>query len=213
MPLALFETGNRPRPCPAVEYLSFENRSRGCVSLVPFSVVSASHVMLRLIQEKLDIAACVLKKTNKKLRTPDAGCLARCFRILKKTQTKKLFEIYKFRKQGGRIINQLQTSTGTRVKLSQKNEFFPGTHDRVALVQGEDPKMVADAVAEMLRRLREVGSTACVEKGPLSVGGLCETNRVCGWVGAAVLPCEDCWLCFLPLTSSFYGRCCCCCCC
>lgn len=58
--------------------------------------------------------------------------------------------------QGGRIINQLQTTTGTRVKLSQKNEFFPGTHDRVALVQGEQPSMVAEAVAEMLRRLREV---------------------------------------------------------
>lgn len=58
--------------------------------------------------------------------------------------------------QGGRIINQLQTTTGTRVKLSQKNEFFPGTHDRVALVQGEQPAMVAEAVAEMLRRLREV---------------------------------------------------------
>lgn len=58
--------------------------------------------------------------------------------------------------QGGKIINQLQTATGTRVKLSQKNEFFPGTHDRVALVQGEDPNMVAEAVAEMLRRLREV---------------------------------------------------------
>lgn len=58
--------------------------------------------------------------------------------------------------QGGRIISQLQTATGTRVKLSQKNEFFPGTHDRVALVQGEQPTMVAEAVAEMLRRLREV---------------------------------------------------------
>ncbi|CAM9716499.1 unnamed protein product, partial [Laminaria digitata] len=61
--------------------------------------------------------------------------------------------------QGGRIINQLQTTTGTRVKLSQKNEFFPGTHDRVALVQGEQPTMVAEAVAEMLRRLREVHIT------------------------------------------------------
>ncbi|CAN0130140.1 unnamed protein product, partial [Hapterophycus canaliculatus] len=57
--------------------------------------------------------------------------------------------------QGGKIINQLQTSTATRVKLSQKNEFFPGTQDRVALVQGEDPKMVAEAVGDMLRRLGE----------------------------------------------------------
>lgn len=58
--------------------------------------------------------------------------------------------------QGGRIITQLQNNTSTRVKLSQKNEFFPGTHDRVALVQGEQPARVAEAVAEMLRRLREV---------------------------------------------------------
>ncbi|CAN0071884.1 unnamed protein product, partial [Sphacelaria rigidula] len=57
--------------------------------------------------------------------------------------------------KGGRIISQLQTSTGTRVKLSQKDEFFPGTHDRVALVQGEKPAMVAEAVSEMLRRLTE----------------------------------------------------------
>lgn len=42
------------------------------------------------------------------------------------------------------------------MKLSQKDEFFPGTHDRVALVQGEKPTMVAEAVSEMLRRLTEV---------------------------------------------------------
>lgn len=58
--------------------------------------------------------------------------------------------------KGGRIISQLQTTTGTRVKLSQKNEFFPGTHDRVALVQGEQPTMVSEAVSQMLRRLTEV---------------------------------------------------------
>ncbi|CAM9963934.1 unnamed protein product, partial [Discosporangium mesarthrocarpum] len=56
----------------------------------------------------------------------------------------------------GCIINQLQTVTSTRIKLSQKSEFFPGTQDRVGLIHGE-PAGVASAVTQMLRRLKETG--------------------------------------------------------
>ncbi|CBJ29906.1 conserved unknown protein [Ectocarpus siliculosus] len=72
--------------------------------------------------------------------------------------------------KGGKIINQIQTNTNTRVKLSQKNEFFPGTHDRVALVQGEQPTLVAEAVAEMLRRLREAARPT--PQAPFMGGGV-----------------------------------------
>lgn len=33
--------------------------------------------------------------------------------------------------RSGAFINQLNTSTGARIRLSQNNEFFPGTNDRV----------------------------------------------------------------------------------
>jgi hypothetical protein len=33
--------------------------------------------------------------------------------------------------RGGAIINQLNSSTGARIKLSQNTEFFPGTNDRI----------------------------------------------------------------------------------
>ena len=33
----------------------------------------------------------------------------------------------------GSIINQLNVNTGARIRLSQNNEFFPGTTDRILL--------------------------------------------------------------------------------
>lgn len=33
--------------------------------------------------------------------------------------------------KGGATINQLNVSTGAKIKLSQNNEFFPTTNDRV----------------------------------------------------------------------------------
>jgi len=35
--------------------------------------------------------------------------------------------------RGGSIINQLNASTGARIKLSQNNEFFPETTDRILI--------------------------------------------------------------------------------
>ena len=36
----------------------------------------------------------------------------------------------------GLTIGQIQTDSGARVKISQNREFFPGTSDRVVLIQG-----------------------------------------------------------------------------
>jgi RNA-binding protein Nova len=33
----------------------------------------------------------------------------------------------------GAIINQLNQSTGAKIRLSQNNEFYPGTTDRILL--------------------------------------------------------------------------------
>ena len=34
------------------------------------------------------------------------------------------------------VIAQIQNDTGARVKMSQNNDFFPGTQDRVVLITG-----------------------------------------------------------------------------
>eukprot|EP00048_Salpingoeca_helianthica_P008766 m.125949 g.125949 ORF g.125949 m.125949 type:complete len:450 (+) comp14682_c1_seq2:85-1434(+) len=38
--------------------------------------------------------------------------------------------------KGGSTISAMQTETGSRIKLSHNREFFPGTSDRVVMVQG-----------------------------------------------------------------------------
>lgn len=38
--------------------------------------------------------------------------------------------------KGGLTIGQIQTETTARVKLSQNREYFPGTSERIILVQG-----------------------------------------------------------------------------
>lgn len=37
----------------------------------------------------------------------------------------------------GATIGELQSTSGARIKLSQSNDFFPGTHDRIVLLLGE----------------------------------------------------------------------------
>lgn len=37
--------------------------------------------------------------------------------------------------KGGATINQLNISTGAKIKLSQNNEFFPTTSDRVLVCE------------------------------------------------------------------------------
>jgi KH domain len=52
--------------------------------------------------------------------------------------------------RSGQTISELQTESHTRLKLSQSGDFFPGTQDRVCLVQGEP-----DAIKVALRLLLE----------------------------------------------------------
>lgn len=52
--------------------------------------------------------------------------------------------------RAGQTISELQTESNTRIKLSQSGDYYPGTQDRVCLLQGE-----GDAVRIALRLLLE----------------------------------------------------------
>eukprot|EP00977_Amphora_coffeiformis_P024174 scaffold15108_cov180-Amphora_coffeaeformis.AAC.50 len=51
----------------------------------------------------------------------------------------------------GQTISELQTKSSTRIKLSQTGDYYPGTQDRVCLVQGE-PANVKVALQLLLER-------------------------------------------------------------
>ena len=38
--------------------------------------------------------------------------------------------------KGGETIAEIQKQTGTRIKMSKANDFYPGTTERVGLLQG-----------------------------------------------------------------------------
>ncbi|KAI2514350.1 Pfam KH 3 [Fragilaria crotonensis] len=54
--------------------------------------------------------------------------------------------------RSGQTISDLQTQSGTRIKLSQADDYYPGTQDRVCLVQGH-PDNVKRALNLLLTRL------------------------------------------------------------
>ena len=54
--------------------------------------------------------------------------------------------------RSGQTISELQTQSSARIKLSQTGDFYPGTQDRVCLVQGQLPH-VKTAVRLLLERL------------------------------------------------------------
>lgn len=54
--------------------------------------------------------------------------------------------------RSGQTISELQSESNTRLKLSQSGDFYPGTQDRVCLVQGE-PDAVKVALRLLLTRL------------------------------------------------------------
>ncbi len=56
--------------------------------------------------------------------------------------------------KGGRIICQVQQETGTKIKLSQNHEFFPGTNDRVCLIIGDEENILV-AITDILQRIVE----------------------------------------------------------
>ena len=43
--------------------------------------------------------------------------------------------------KGGETIAEIQKQTGTRIKMSKANDFYPGTTERVGLLQGKYLKL------------------------------------------------------------------------
>jgi len=58
--------------------------------------------------------------------------------------------------KSGETILKLQRECGCRIKLSQAHDFFPGTSDRVCLLQGDNIDSVKKAVALILKKVRDV---------------------------------------------------------
>jgi len=56
--------------------------------------------------------------------------------------------------RSGGTIQKIQSTTGSRVRVSNNGEFFPGTSDRVVLVTGT-PEQVAQGVSLVLSELYE----------------------------------------------------------
>ena len=54
--------------------------------------------------------------------------------------------------KGGETIAEVQKSTGTRIKMSKANDFYPGTTERVGLIQGTNEAVlrVMDFIAQKM---------------------------------------------------------------
>jgi len=63
----------------------------------------------------------------------------------------------------GQTISELQTQSMTRIKLSQSGDYFPGTHDRVCLVQGE-PGNIKVALRLLLHRMNMLQEQECSQR-------------------------------------------------
>jgi RNA-binding protein Nova len=59
--------------------------------------------------------------------------------------------------RAGQTIDELQTQSQTRIKLSQAGDYYPGTQDRVCLIQGK-PENVRTALQLLLARLFKLQS-------------------------------------------------------
>lgn len=59
--------------------------------------------------------------------------------------------------RGGSVISQLNQKTGAKIKLSQNQDFFPMTNDRVIAISGEQ-ECIAVAVGELITKIIEVSS-------------------------------------------------------
>lgn len=67
--------------------------------------------------------------------------------------------------KGGQTIAQLQRDTGTNVKLSKANDFYPGTQERVALLTGpvESLNNVAVFILDKIKESPQLGVKAGAE--------------------------------------------------
>ena len=61
--------------------------------------------------------------------------------------------------RGGAIISTMNQSTGARIKISQNNEFFPQTTDRIIAISGPKDKIAA-ALTEIVTRMYDGDASA-----------------------------------------------------
>ena len=59
--------------------------------------------------------------------------------------------------RGGSVINELNQKTGARIRLSQNQDFFPMTNDRVISISG-DLESIETAIGELITRIIEVSN-------------------------------------------------------
>jgi RNA-binding protein Nova len=57
--------------------------------------------------------------------------------------------------KGGSVINQLNATTGAKIKVSQNGEFFPTTNDRVLALSGSQ-ETIGAAITEIVTKMIEV---------------------------------------------------------
>ena len=57
--------------------------------------------------------------------------------------------------RSGQSISELQSQSSSRIKLSQAGDFYPGTSDRVCLIQG-DQTQVKSAISLIIKRIDEL---------------------------------------------------------
>ena len=69
--------------------------------------------------------------------------------------------------RGGAIISNIIQTTGARIKISQNNEFFPQTTDRIIAISGPKEKIAA-ALTEIVTRMYD--GDASVSEGAAVVG-------------------------------------------
>ena len=79
--------------------------------------------------------------------------------------------------KSGSTINELQTQSGTRLRMSRTNQCFPGTSDRLLLISGTVGAALI-AVHLLLHRIRKYDKEA-VDGSPMSFR-MVVPNKVCG---------------------------------
>ena len=61
--------------------------------------------------------------------------------------------------RGGSTIASLQNKSGARIKVSNSNEYFPGTQERVVLILGSVPQVVSGCTAVLYELFRDSESS------------------------------------------------------
>jgi hypothetical protein len=86
--------------------------------------------------------------------------------------------------RGGSVINELNQKTGARIRLSQNQDFFPMTNDRVISISG-DLESIETAIGELITRIIEVSNIFFLEKHSCNClnrefdGPSCSHGRIC----------------------------------